>query len=706
MSVFKQFAYLFAAAALMLCASCGSGVTGSLSSSSSAAPSSSAVSVSSQAAVSSQPQTDEQSKKYAIQNKFYKSDVWQSVPLSEVGEGGLTVNDIVFAPDGKSVFAATDIGGIYRSANAGENWEPCNVGFTAAGAAALAVDPNNGKRLLAVGTGFASSDRNGLYMSMDGGDNWQQVLSLPTDSADEYLDVVYSPSTYDKGKKHTAIAYFICADGIYRTADGGESWAKLNAKLGGCHAAALIGADTLICGNADGLFSLTDGHEVKMLMNRAVYAVDVSAARKKALYILTDAGVEISQDGGKTFAAAAKKFALTRLSSLAVSDCDAAVMMLQSGSTPYYSADGGNTFSASLKDVTGSFIPYRSRGGVFALSPKDKALVLTVGGDYIMRSSDGGKRFTLSSSGLCGNNSAGHVSFNADNAGMIYVASRDYNGAYTVDGGKTWQYISWYKQSGGSTYGGYVVNKDTVITCLRDSDNRYQGGDVCYIATTFDGGKTVNVMIDHVIESPENVSIMGLKGDPKRIFAGEWMSQDGGKTWNMMQGCTNVLFYDSKGKQLYGKYKNTVVVSKDKGVTWTTVATADREIMDLAYNAERQTLFVVTAGGLFRLEKGADEFEKVDIGLSGVRSVCVDTAHADVMYVGCSSGSSKSEQSVLRSTDDGISWTVLTRTSGDKRSGPDGAREAVSVRVDPKSSRLWVTTAGHGVWTLPYMSNK
>lgn len=699
MSVFKQFAYLWVAVVLVLCASCGAHVDGT-SSVSSAAPSS-AVQSSSKAPVSSAP-AEEQTPKYTIQNKFYKSDVWQSVPLTAAGEGGLTVNDLAFAPDGKSVFAATDIGGIYRSANAGESWQPCNVGFLATGAAALAVDPNNGKRLLAVGVGFADSDKNGLYLSTNGGDGWQCVLKV---NADGHQSVIYSPATYDKGKKYTAVVYFICGSGIYRTQDGGENWEKINDTLGGCYGAALYGKDTLICGNGDGLFSITGGKEVKMLLSRPIYSVAVSAANKKALYVLTDAGVELSQDGGKTFTAVAKKFTLKNLGGLTVSDADAAVMLLQSGSTAYYSQDGGKTFSASLKDATGGFIPHRARGGVFALSPKDKAVALTVGGDYLMRSQDGGKRFTVWGS-PSGNNSAGHLSFNADNGDMIYAASRDYNGAYTVDGGKTWKYISWYKQSGGCTYGGYVVDKNTVITCLRDSDGRYQGGDSCYIATTFDGGKTVNVMVDYTIESPESISIMGLKGDKKRIFAGQWLSQDGGKSFSMMNGCTGVFYYDSKGGRLYGKNKNTVVVSKDKGATWAAVATADREIMDIAYNAEKQTLFVVTAGGLFRLEKGADSFEKVDIGLSGVRSVCVDEKQGYAVYIGCSSGSSKSEQSVLRSQDDGLSWTVLTRTAGDKRSGPDGGREALSVRVNPKSGALWVATAGHGLWTLPKMSKK
>ena len=74
-----------------------------------------------------------------------------------------------------------DIGGVFRSGNRGDNWQPANLIPTNTGrpssistldANMLALDPGDYNALY-----FASQD-NGLMLSYDGGQNWQVVNSL------------------------------------------------------------------------------------------------------------------------------------------------------------------------------------------------------------------------------------------------------------------------------------------------------------------------------------------------------------------------------------------------------------------------------------------------------------------------------------------------------------------------------------------------
>jgi hypothetical protein len=55
---------------------------------------------------------------------------------------------------------------------------------------------------------------------------------------------------------------------------------------------------------------------------------------------------------------------------------------------------------------------------------------------------------------------------------------------------------------------------------------------------------------------------------------------------------------------------------------------------------------------------------------------------------------------VVRSTDAGVTWKSLIRSERLDyiKSGPDGGREAIAMRVHPATRQLWVGTACFGLW--------
>lgn len=85
---------------------------------------------------------------------------WEPVPLvagefrkpGQIGgEGAQWPRSLAVDPTGKTVMLGIDVGGIYRSLDAGNRWEPANVGYSPRGAAAIAFDPNNPLRVIAIG---------------------------------------------------------------------------------------------------------------------------------------------------------------------------------------------------------------------------------------------------------------------------------------------------------------------------------------------------------------------------------------------------------------------------------------------------------------------------------------------------------------------------------------------------------------------------
>lgn len=114
--------------------------------------------------------------------------VWEPMPLVTQtvldrgyvgGEGGQVPKAIAIDPvDGHFLLYGTEVGGIARSTDGGQNREPANQGFSPLGNSGFAIDPNNINRVLAVGVNTINNPFNGIYLSVDQAKSWKQVLSV------------------------------------------------------------------------------------------------------------------------------------------------------------------------------------------------------------------------------------------------------------------------------------------------------------------------------------------------------------------------------------------------------------------------------------------------------------------------------------------------------------------------------------------------
>lgn len=124
--------------------------------------------------------------------------------------------------------------GVYRSTDAGENWQHVGLGDTRH-IGDLWVDPANENIALvaALGHVFGPNKQRGLFRTEDGGGTWKQVLYL--DDTTGAADIASTPDMPEtlyasmwQMQRHPWLDYFQPPvggnSGIYRSIDGGQSW--------------------------------------------------------------------------------------------------------------------------------------------------------------------------------------------------------------------------------------------------------------------------------------------------------------------------------------------------------------------------------------------------------------------------------------------------------------------------------------------------
>jgi len=157
--------------------------------------------------------------------------VWKNVII----RGGGFVSGIVFSPAQKGlVYARTDVGGAYRSDDAGEHWVPITDGFgreqgSYEGIESLAVDPTDANRVY-LASGMYSEDWGGpaaILRSSDKGRTWKiSPLPLKMGGNDDGRNcgerLAVDPNM-------PSVLYFGSRKaGLWRSTDSGVTWARVD----------------------------------------------------------------------------------------------------------------------------------------------------------------------------------------------------------------------------------------------------------------------------------------------------------------------------------------------------------------------------------------------------------------------------------------------------------------------------------------------
>jgi len=655
------------------------------------------------------------------------------------GEGGQWPQGWAISGDGNVLLWGTDVGGIARSRDGGATWEPANFGFNARGGVAFAIDPRNPDRAIAIG-GNGGRDwvgAHGIYVTSNLKSDMPQWTQKRAVNVVGYRDireqVDYDRSSYDPAAGYCKTAYWSRGyfdwhdasakhNAVYKTTDGGETWAELHLDVAAYNLGILRTHPTqgfVYLANANGFYKSTDGAATfTKKFSTPVTGLDVlaSAGHENKVFLSTADGVYVSADAGETFTkVSATNYPTTTgtfmpASHLKVSPANPARMMLQIQvdtwtTFKYYSHNGGATW-AKTGENTGdlNYLPFNGgRVGHGLWHPSDPDRAWAFGSDGMQISTDGAATLRWSHNGLPAVMGR-EFNFSTTTPGVFAIPTQDYDVSVTRDNGKTWKYLNLSKHGwGGYFYGAYSSNGDVVFAIEKD----WQDFSKYYISITWDNGANTTKFPNQLVTGFH--SAFGDPHDSKIFFAGEYRSTDEGRTWTRMNGCDGVFTASpTGGRELYGATKDrSIVRSTDRGATWVPVGSVPNDVMDVAFDPLRNRVYVATQWNLYQLDVATkavtDIAGRVTADQYGNRrfyQVAVDPVDPNVVYTAGANHIYANDAAVRRSTDGGQTWIPLTRSPrhNNPQFGVDGGKEGEIIRVNPLTRDLVVGTNCYGTW--------
>ncbi len=683
---------------------------------------------------------------------------WQPVPWVSAehreagvrigGEGAQWPGDIAIdETDGSLMVFATDVGGLWRSTDQGQTWEPANVGFTPRGARDVEIDPHNPTRVVAIGSNSLARDIHGVWLSEDAAASWENVHPVAMGGMrDRRHSVVFDPATFDEQANLTRRVYWSRTNeelvqfgempdqkpGLYRSDDGGRTWERLGEDsdvAGHSQLAVHPTSGRLYAGNETGFFLSDDGGEsFRKIGGEHVTAVETTRHEPDRVWATTATKLYRSDDAGETWiemettgldeplAGSSSKREDVRFQGLQASPADPDRLAMRSLADDWrwhkhVSHDGGTTWEIATTSRDLAFLPQNARQYTFAWHPTDPEKVWSYGGDWITASTDGGRSYEWASEGQNAVLVGGKLAFNPHYPGLVFAGSQDYNGAVSHDSGHTWTYTNASgKGWGGFTYGGLAISPDVLVVGLAPS---WTGDRQLRISR--DGGESwrdVKGITWAKNRGKENYGAsMGFvdPGDPDVAFIARYRTDDGGETFEAMDEITGVYTADAEGR-LYGldhreRDVARLLRSDDHGETWTFLVDLPGPVLDVAVTPDASTVYFADLKTLSAVDLTSQtpEIRVVETpasvtGKRRVSSVAVDPKDPQTLYVAQHLNIESADPSVMVSRDAGETWTSLNRIEPLDGTVRDGGREAMHVAMDPATGHVWVPTSCYGIW--------
>ena len=647
------------------------------------------------------------------------------------GEGGQIIQQIEIDPaDGNFLIMGCDVGGLYRSENGGDRWYPCNIGFDARGVSALAIDPNNGSRILAAGGNVVAGSWNGLYLSTDRGWHWSPVFPLKNLGGagrleDMFEKLAYDASTYDPEEGYTRVAYWShpgsdsAEKSIYKSPDGGRSWQIAHTGLGGGILEVHPTEHSVYYADSTGFYRSDDGGLRFTLVQEGNFTgMDLVPSAPDLLWLCTPTEVLRSDDGGHTLARihadSEKNYHLIKISP---AHPERMIIGHQYGAhywftDRYLSTDGGRSWTSTQNiDHADNIVPesLSKRRIIATWHPEDEQIVYSTGGDFITKSADGGLNWAWHNAGNNGILVGRTFNFSMENPDILGVGFQDWGYGLSLDRGESWAWKKVEHPWGDHIYGGFAARATLLFGGDADSWEAPRR-----LKISYDEGAT---WVDKGIDLQGYEISYQSPVDPDLLFCFEYRSADAGQTWSKMAGCDGVHTHDPLTSALYGRNGGDLVGSTDGGATWEKIAAVpEGNILDIA--VARDAIYLTSDQTIFR-----DEYQTADNSrllrydvaketltdlydilprdqFNTIRpwSVAVDPQNPNIIYVANVKHIYNASNCVVRSRDGGVTWEIIAGHSYDF--GAAQPTEAFWLRVHPITRELYVAAHNHGLWKL------
>jgi photosystem II stability/assembly factor-like uncharacterized protein len=645
-------------------------------------------------------------------------------------DGGSISAVVIDSQNPRTVYAATQGNGVFKSADGGASWSSASDGLPGPFVINLVMNPQNTNTLYALMNGF------GVYKTTDGGTNWNparsglpccfgvDLLELPTLVIDpQHPDTLYTAPSYS---------------GVYKTTDGGASWVAVNSGLPGNSDTTSLAIDpqnpnTLYALSGLGthyetVFKTTDGGASWRAVGSAPPGYDWATAillvdpqNPSTLYAGTFNGVLKSKDAGVTWANSGLSGA-PRILGLAFESQGPSTIyalaitrriMLPSGKccslvgSLFKSMDGGANWVGIGDGLTGpDFDPqddcscgYTHLGLAIDPANPDTLYVGTYGAG-IFKSADNGASWNAANAGLKAipdSAFSGSLAVDPQNPRTLYLASR--NRVYqSTDAGTNWNSTAWGVPDVDLTTLAIDPQKPrTIYAGSAHGEDFPTGG----IFKSVDGGISWLAL-----NTPDWGGLRSLTIDPynsRTLYAGaEWWgvykSRDGGETWAAgtppVRGIGPIAVDPKHPETIYAGVGNPpapVIKSVDSAASWNPASTGlpDGGVSALAIDPQNpDTVYAGLSGGsgregVYKSVDGGATWNSFSSGLRlsrWVTALAIDPRYPSVLYVATDRG-------VFDTADGGASWTEL---DGGPRFGSISA-----LTIDPQDSNK-VYAAGNG----------
>ena len=352
--------------------------------------------------------------------------------------GGWTTQTLGLPSAPDTYYTATAGGGLWKTEDSGNSWRPLTDATPVTSVGALAIAPSDAK-VLYLGSGqpeprYDIIAGSGVYRSRDGGETWASA-----GLADSRHIGALSVYPRDPNPVLAAVLGHVFGPGgergVYLSDDGGDHWRRTLA-IDDSSGAVDLARDP---GNAEVIYAATWTMRVWPWLS---YFTPLEGAGS-AIHRSTDGGRTWTRLAGEGWPAGP----LGRIG-IAVTHVGASTRIYASVASEahggFYRSDDAGLHWQKVNAADWSTNWYTAR---VTVSPTDPDLVYTVG-QSIHASHDGGKTFEVIR-GAPGGDDYHHLWINPQDPRRM-AASSDQGTIITVNGGRTWS--SWYNQPTGQFY--------------------------------------------------------------------------------------------------------------------------------------------------------------------------------------------------------------------------------------------------------------
>jgi photosystem II stability/assembly factor-like uncharacterized protein len=323
--------------------------------------------------------------------------------------------------DASLYYAGGADGGVWKSTNAGQSWQPVFDGEPVAAIGALAIDPKD-ERTVWAGTGEANPRNDvvqgdGVYKTTDGGKTWTNVLPLANSLVSSILIDPRDPRHVLVGSLGDPFADDVDR-GVYRTIDGGKTWTKT------LYLAPDSGVSDMASDSAD-----PDVVYAGMWQYRRTGWSSNSGGPNGGLYRSTDGGATWKKLSGNGL-----PDGITGRIGVAIahSDPKRIYALIESGKGLLWrSDDGGSTWTMVSNDTVINERPFYYSHVFVDPTNADRLWSVSV---HLTISTDGGKTFGITGDALHGDHHAMWIGRH----GKRMIEGNDGGVGLSYDGGASW----------------------------------------------------------------------------------------------------------------------------------------------------------------------------------------------------------------------------------------------------------------------------